>query len=116
MPVMTSTDGAGSAALTAAAPELAATAPRIVRVGFPNGLYVHHAEPGDAPVRPRDRHPAFYGSYDWHSAAVEMHWVLLRLLRVAGTAGAGGRDHRRVRRAPDPRRPGRRGGPLRSSR
>ncbi|CCH89061.1 protein of unknown function [Modestobacter italicus] len=71
--------------LLAAAPELAATALRTVREEFPNGLYVHYTGPGDAPVRPRDRHPAFYGSYDWHSA-VEMHWVLLRLLRVAPAA------------------------------
>jgi len=68
--------------LLAAAPGLAGTALRTVREEFPNGLYVHYQGPGDAPVRPRDRHPAFYGSYDWHSA-VEMHWVLLRLLRVA---------------------------------
>ena len=71
--------------LLAAAPELAATALRTVREEFPNGLYVHYTGPGDAPLRPRDRHPAFYGSYDWHSA-VEMHWVLLRLLRVAPAA------------------------------
>jgi hypothetical protein len=69
-------------ALLGAAPELAATALRTVREEFPNGLYVHYRRAGDAPARPRDRHPAFYGSYDWHSA-VEMHWVLLRLLRVA---------------------------------
>lgn len=31
--------------------------------------------------RPRVRHPAFYGSYDWHSA-VHMHWALARLLRL----------------------------------
>lgn len=35
----------------------------------------------DAEWRPRQLHPAFYGSYDWHSA-VHMHWVLARLLRV----------------------------------
>ena len=29
---------------------------------------------------PRELHPAFYGSYDWHSA-VHMHWLLVRLLR-----------------------------------
>ncbi len=29
---------------------------------------------------PRQRHPAFYGAYDWHSA-VHMHWLLVRLLR-----------------------------------
>jgi hypothetical protein len=68
--------------LRTAAPELAATALRTVREEFPNGLYVHYTGPGDAPLRPRDRHPAFYGSYDWHSS-VEMHWVLLRLLRLA---------------------------------
>jgi hypothetical protein len=31
--------------------------------------------------RPRALHPAFYGSYDWHSA-VHMHWLLVRLLRL----------------------------------
>lgn len=31
---------------------------------------------------PRTRHPAFYGSYDWHSS-VHMHWLLVRLLRTA---------------------------------
>jgi hypothetical protein len=35
----------------------------------------------DAEWRPRRLHPAFYGSYDWHSA-VHMHWVLARLLRL----------------------------------
>lgn len=34
--------------------------------------------PGD--LRPRAKHPAFYGSYDWHSS-VHMHWLLVRLLR-----------------------------------
>jgi hypothetical protein len=29
----------------------------------------------------RQLHPAFYGSYDWHSA-VHMHWTLARLLRL----------------------------------
>jgi GNAT superfamily N-acetyltransferase len=71
--------------LRAAAPGLAATALRTVREEFPNGLRVDYAAPGDAPHRPRDRHPAFYGSYDWHSA-VEMHWVLARLLRTAPDA------------------------------
>jgi hypothetical protein len=30
--------------------------------------------------RQRDRHPAFWGAYDWHSS-VHMHWLLVRLLR-----------------------------------
>ena len=35
----------------------------------------------EAEWRPRRLHPAFYGSYDWHSA-VHMHWLLVRLLRL----------------------------------
>ena len=43
---------------------------------------------------PRELHPAFYGCYDWHSA-VEMHWALVRLLRVA-PVGAPGRARARA--------------------
>jgi hypothetical protein len=32
-------------------------------------------------LSPRKLHPAFYGSYDWHSA-VHMHWLLVRILRL----------------------------------
>jgi hypothetical protein len=35
----------------------------------------------DTEWRPRVLHPAFYGSYDWHSA-VHMHWLLARILRL----------------------------------
>jgi hypothetical protein len=35
----------------------------------------------DSEWRPRALHPAFFGSYDWHSA-VHMHWLLARLLRL----------------------------------
>lgn len=45
----------------------------------------HEAHPRSdtSPIpRPRELHPAFYGSLDWHSC-VEMHWVLVRLLRLA---------------------------------
>jgi hypothetical protein len=35
----------------------------------------------DAEWRPGVLHPAFYGSYDWHSA-VHMHWLLARILRM----------------------------------
>lgn len=31
--------------------------------------------------RPRELHPAFFGSFDWHSA-VHGHWMLARLLRL----------------------------------
>jgi hypothetical protein len=36
--------------------------------------------------QPRELHPAFFGSWDWHSS-VHQHWLLARLLRL-GRAGA----------------------------
>jgi hypothetical protein len=54
-----------------------------IRREFPS-LQVHlMTEPGDFPARPAERTPVFYGSLDWHSC-VEMHWLLVRLLRLAG--------------------------------
>jgi len=35
----------------------------------------------DTEWRPRALHPAFFGSYDWHSA-VHMHWLLARLVNL----------------------------------
>jgi hypothetical protein len=52
---------------------------------FPSYVTVLLTGPGEFPARPRDRTPVFYGSFDWHSC-VEMHWVLVRLLKVAGDA------------------------------
>jgi len=37
-------------------------------------------------LAPRKLHPAFYGSYDWHSA-VHMHWTLARVLRLYPAQG-----------------------------
>jgi hypothetical protein len=34
--------------------------------------------PGDHPAHPKEVHPAFHGSFDWHSC-LEMHWTLIRL-------------------------------------
>lgn len=48
---------------------------------YPNDLWHTMTGPEDRP-RPRDLHPSFYGSWDWHSC-VEMHWLLVRLLRTA---------------------------------
>ncbi len=46
---------------------------------YPNKL--DHLLLGPDDLRePQLLHPAFYGSYDWHSA-VHMHWLLARLLR-----------------------------------
>jgi hypothetical protein len=50
-----------------------------VRREFPNKP--EHVVNNPADVRgPRTLHPAFYGSYDWHSS-VHGHWLLVRLLR-----------------------------------
>lgn len=40
--------------------------------------------PGPYPTH-REAHPVFYGSFDWHSS-VEMHWVIVRLLRLVPEA------------------------------
>jgi hypothetical protein len=46
---------------------------------YPNKL--DHVMAGDADAAtPRALHPAFYGSFDWHSC-VHMHWQLARVLR-----------------------------------
>ncbi|MGH3388409.1 MAG: DUF2891 family protein, partial [Actinomadura sp.] len=66
--------------------DVAALAPRLARLAvenvtreFPNAPAHLITGPDDVAV-PRTYHPAFYGSYDWHSA-VHMHWLLVRLLR-----------------------------------
>jgi hypothetical protein len=59
----------------------AATAVANLRREFPYYLSRLMKEPGDFPRAPRDIHPAFATSFDWHSC-VEMHWLLVRLLRT----------------------------------
>ncbi|MFB6361922.1 MAG: DUF2891 domain-containing protein [Halobacteriales archaeon] len=46
---------------------------------FPH--YQHSIESMDGVERPAERHPVFFGCYDWHSA-VHSHWCLLRQLRL----------------------------------
>jgi hypothetical protein len=46
---------------------------------FPH--HVGRVDGPDGPERPRERHPVFYGCYDWHSA-VHGHWALVRGLRL----------------------------------
>jgi hypothetical protein len=48
---------------------------------FPHAAVVLLNGPEELAPRPRDAHPAFFGSFDWHSC-VEMHWLLVRLLRT----------------------------------
>ncbi|MFC6826357.1 DUF2891 domain-containing protein [Halopelagius fulvigenes] len=46
--------------------------------------FPHHARSLDSPSggpRPKERHPVFFGCYDWHSA-VHSHWALVRQLRL----------------------------------
>ena len=69
---------------------LPAQASEFARLGLANvhREYPHlltHAlnEAGDARA-PRDLHPAFYGSYDWHSC-VHQHCMLARLARLFPT-------------------------------
>ncbi len=67
----------------------AATAGRFVRLAldcvhreYPNKIA--HVLTSDRDVAaPRQLTPAFYGCYDWHSA-VHGHWLLARLVRLAG--------------------------------
>jgi hypothetical protein len=47
---------------------------------YPNKLDHVLAEDGDART-PRDLHPIFYGSFDWHSC-VHSYWMLARLKRL----------------------------------
>ena len=56
-----------------------------VRREYPRDFRMFLREPIEVPSRPRDINPAFYGCLDWHSA-VEMHWLLVRLLRIAPDA------------------------------
>lgn len=53
--------------------------------------------PGASPTH-REMHPAFYGSFDWHSC-VAMHWVVVRMLRLF----PGGSAPDRVRKSFDER-------------
>jgi Protein of unknown function (DUF2891) len=52
---------------------------------FPSDVWHRMHGPDDLPKRPRERTPVFYGSFDWHSC-VEMHWLLVRLLRCMPAA------------------------------
>ena len=47
---------------------------------FPNKMDHVMGAAGDV-RRPREVHPVFYGSFDWHSC-VHMHWLLARVRRI----------------------------------
>jgi hypothetical protein len=65
---------------SATAGRMAALALAAIRREYPSHL--SHLLTSDADVRPpRELTPAFFGSFDWHSA-VHGHWCLARLLRL----------------------------------
>jgi hypothetical protein len=61
--------------------ELCAVALRVIDQEFPYDIRSRMRRPDDFPHRPTQLYPSFYGAYDWHSS-VEMHWLLVRLLRL----------------------------------
>lgn len=81
-------DPAAPAGRTAAVPQLTAElADRFAGLAVEGIVREYPNKPGNvivdaAGVRsPRAMHPAFFGSFDWHSS-VHGHWMLIRLLRV----------------------------------
>jgi hypothetical protein len=46
-------------------------------------LLQHSFTASEESAHPASLHPAFHGSYDWHSS-VHMHWSLVRLLNISG--------------------------------
>jgi hypothetical protein len=74
-------------ALRRVAPEYAQVALATIEREFPGDAWHTWRTADDVPPRPRERTPVFWGSYDWHSS-VEMHWVLVRLLRLVPEAFA----------------------------
>ncbi|HEV2065344.1 MAG TPA: DUF2891 domain-containing protein [Thermomicrobiales bacterium] len=53
---------------------------RNIQREFPHMPYLVATAPGPYPGH-RELHPAFFGSFDWHSC-VEMYWVAIRLVRL----------------------------------
>lgn len=66
--------------LKSVAPDYVPMILRVIQQEYPNQMQHIITGPQDRPT-PRELHPAFYGCFDWHSS-VEMHWVLVRLLRL----------------------------------
>jgi hypothetical protein len=75
----------GRGRLAAAADGYARLALENIGREYPTLVSALMTGPGQFPARPRDRTPVFFGSFDWHSC-VEMHWVLVRLLKTVPDA------------------------------
>ena len=65
---------------SAAASRFARLALKSITREYPNKLDHVMNGAGDV-LGPRQLHPSFYGSYDWHSS-VHGHWMLVRLLKL----------------------------------
>ncbi|GAA0597046.1 DUF2891 family protein [Kribbella sandramycini] len=59
-----------------------AIACEVLETPYPYGAAHASKGPDDVDVTPERLHPAFHGSYDWHSSA-HMQWSLVRLLTLA---------------------------------
>ncbi|MFI5734172.1 DUF2891 family protein [Kribbella sp. NPDC051587] len=59
-----------------------AIACEVLETPYPYGAAHASRDPEDVDVTPQKLHPAFHGSYDWHSSA-HMQWSLVRLLSLA---------------------------------
>lgn len=70
------------------AERFAALALANIRCEYPHKLDQVLASAADL-LAPRDLHPSFHGSYDWHSC-VHMHWLLARLRRTFPALAAQG--------------------------
>lgn len=80
LPAWSAPDGEGLELTRSQASNLAALPLKGLGQEYPNKLDHVTNDRGD--VRsPRSLHPAFYGSYDWHSC-VHGHWMLVRLLKT----------------------------------
>jgi hypothetical protein len=64
------------------AAEWAAIACEVLSTSYPYAAEHASLRPDDVDVTPSRLHPAFHGSYDWHSSA-HMQWSLVRLLTLA---------------------------------
>lgn len=64
------------------AADWAAIACEVLETPHPYGAAHASLGPDDVDVTPERLHPAFHGSYDWHSSA-HMQWSLVRLLTLA---------------------------------
>ncbi|MEU8227799.1 DUF2891 family protein [Kribbella sp. NPDC048915] len=64
------------------AAEWANIACEVLETPYPYGTAHASHGPDDVDVTPDRLHPAFHGSYDWHSSA-HMQWSLVRLLSLA---------------------------------